>query len=593
MATYYWGSATAAWTSASWSTTSNAGPYTAGPPTASDDAIFNATSTGTATVAIGGGTCNSLVMTAGTVTGSGHNITIAGKNGSGISAQLTSGFGPNLVFTDTSGTVNKVTFGGASLLTCNFNGIGGSWQIQDTINFNTFTSSSVIVSAGTVDFNGQNVTTPIITVLSSANANVLLGSGTFTIGVPSISATPSWSFGAAASLNAGTSTIKFTGVGSSTPTFAGGGKAYNTVLFTGSGTGAFNVSGSNTFGVLSADTPPHTITFANGSTQTITSLSINGSAGNLMTLNTDSAGNAVNFVGAGSAFSCDYISLQDNHLTGAQGLAGTHSTLVSGNSGWSLYVASLGAATTIKLMGVASPIARAVLAASTGIVLQARGAARGFTSITAATAVKIRGAIAATCTFPAAARTSAVLRSTATLTASARLATSAKISLQAIAALSGSASITAAAAIKVRSIAAATYTTALAARTAGAMMAGAGAARTASMAAVGKIAMRAGGSIVGSTFLAAAAHIQARGTAAVGGATSLAARTAAALSARVARLGVLLSGRTSISVTARAVMKLFRLSPRVAVTTFESRSASAAFQSRTAATSPANETSTT
>lgn len=160
---------------------------------------------------------------------------------------------------------------------------------------------------------------------------ISLGSNTVTL-----SGTGSaWNMAAGASVTAGTSTINYTNSSSSSKTFVGAGKTYYNLTFTsgssgtytisgantfhnfyhtGSGTGALTVSSSNTFADFKVDTPPHTVNFGAGTTQTVTTFTVSGTAGNLMTLQSTSAGTAwfLSKAGGGTV-SCDYLSLQDSH----------------------------------------------------------------------------------------------------------------------------------------------------------------------------------------------------------------------------------------------------------------------------------------
>jgi hypothetical protein len=132
-----------------------------------------------------------------------------------------------------------------------------------------------------------------------------------------------------------TATFKLNNASATNKTFAGGGGSFGTLWFTGAGTGAFIITGSNAFGTLRADTPPHTIRFTPGTTQTIDNWDISGTAGNLMTLESTAAGNTWVVSKATGSVSADYLSLQDSVAAGGIcWAAGANSTNVSGNSGW-------------------------------------------------------------------------------------------------------------------------------------------------------------------------------------------------------------------------------------------------------------------
>ena len=136
-------------------------------------------------------------------------------------------------------------------------------------------------------------------------------------------------------INPQNSTIKFSNTSSSSKTFAGGGGTYHNILFTGTGTGQFRITGSNTFNDFKVDTPPHSIRFASGTTQTVNTFTVNGLVGKLMTITASSSGSPAYLSCPSGIISCDYLSLKDSHASGgARWYAGTNSTDVSGNSGW-------------------------------------------------------------------------------------------------------------------------------------------------------------------------------------------------------------------------------------------------------------------
>jgi hypothetical protein len=93
------------------------------------------------------------------------------------------------------------------------------------------------------------------------------------------------------------------------------------------------LSGNTTFNNLSVTTPLKTLRFTAGSTQVVTgTLTMTGSLGNLITLESTSAGNAWTF-SPSSSQSVDYVSVRDSDIGSATGVTITAnlSTNVSGN----------------------------------------------------------------------------------------------------------------------------------------------------------------------------------------------------------------------------------------------------------------------
>jgi hypothetical protein len=121
----------------------------------------------------------------------------------------------------------------------------------------------------------------------------------------------------AGTITGGTGTIKFTDASSSSKTFSGGSLTYNNLWLSGAGTGTFIITGSNTFNDFKCDTPPHTIQFQAGSiTQTLNTFTVQGTAGNLMTLQSTVSGSPWYMKKSPSGtISCDYLSLQDSYVS--------------------------------------------------------------------------------------------------------------------------------------------------------------------------------------------------------------------------------------------------------------------------------------
>lgn len=213
--------------------------------------------------------------------------------------------------------------------------VTGVYQLGDNYTSSAGSSPLTLVS-GTLDGNGYNVTLSAGSFnASNSNTRTLtLGSGTWSVGLASGTA---WNIGTSTglTLNAGTSTIAITDAGSSNKTFAGGGKTYNNVTITGGGSGVVIVSGSNTFNVFTINAPK-SVRFTISTTQTVTSFVAVGTAGNVITIDSTTAGSAATLSKASGTVASDYLSLKDSTVTGgASWYAGSHSTNVSGNTGWS------------------------------------------------------------------------------------------------------------------------------------------------------------------------------------------------------------------------------------------------------------------
>lgn len=230
-------------------------------------------------------------------------------------------------------TSNGVSFGN----NITFNGVGGSWQLQDPLTLGA--AQTATHTNGTLDLNGKTLTT--LSFVTGAGTKVL----TFNAGTLLITGATTTAFDNANptgfSTTAGTGTGKISMTGATAKTFAGGGSIYNCTL-SNDGAGALTISGSNTFTSIANGVQPAAFTFTSGRTQTITNWLINGAPANLVTIISSTAGSAATISKASGTVSCNYVSLKDSTATGgATFFAGTGSTNVSGNTGWSFTAAPL------------------------------------------------------------------------------------------------------------------------------------------------------------------------------------------------------------------------------------------------------------
>lgn len=234
--------------------------------------------------------------------------------------------------------------------TLTINAPGGTYTLQDALS--VAAASNFTVTAGTFTTNNFNVTAGGVSLSSGSITN--MGSSTF-----SIISTNNLSFAAnpGATVNAGTSTVAFTGISSSTRTFGGGGKTYNILTYTVAGsTGELDITGSNTFNTInfSDASNARTLAFTAATTTTITNaFNINGTSGKLMTIGSITA--ASHTIAMPAGVSGDYLSISRSTLTGNSAYAGANSTDGGNNStspGWIFTAPPLGGGSTALLMGV-------------------------------------------------------------------------------------------------------------------------------------------------------------------------------------------------------------------------------------------------
>lgn len=341
MADRYWVGATlAVWNVVgSWSATSG-GSGGASVPTAADNAIFDRATTYTVTCT-GALSVLNFTVSAGTITfalGTTPTLTVAGS----MSLSTGTVWSSTGTTTFTSTTSRTITTSGTSMnCPITFNGVGGTWVLQDALTMNS--ARLLSHTNGTIDLNGKTLTVGTGYTTVAGTKNLTFNGGTLVC--PTASTT---SFNNA--VPAGFTTTR--GVGSSAKismtaatakTFVGGGSTYNCTL-SNDGAGAMTISGSNTIGSIANGVSPTTFTFTVSTTQTITSSwDVAGAAGNLITINTTTAGTRATIAKSftGNAFS-DYLSVRDIAFTPTPNNNGTvpyywalggNSTNTSNNAG--------------------------------------------------------------------------------------------------------------------------------------------------------------------------------------------------------------------------------------------------------------------
>lgn len=347
MANKFWvgGGSSTNWTATgntNWSTTSGGANNAAVPVDGVDSIFFNASS-GSGTSAIDASWVNSPIGVdftgfTGTLAGSTDLFvtsasSFAFKFGSGMTQSWTG----NLVIGDLSAGNCALTSAGKSFLgniSC-ASLYAATVTLQDAIivvgsfsplgNRNTgteaFDANGFSITAGTFSTNNASLFGRTVTL---GGPVTLTGSGTVWL-ANSTNLT----------FNKGSANIKMTGAGAKT--FAGGGLTYNNVWHSaGSDTGKLTVTGANTYADFKDDgSAAHTIQFPASTTQTMTTFTMSGHAGQLISLVSDSSGTAATLSQASGTVNSDYLSIKDSAATGgATWNAGSHSTNVSGNSGW-------------------------------------------------------------------------------------------------------------------------------------------------------------------------------------------------------------------------------------------------------------------
>lgn len=330
--TVYWNLAgSKKWSDTGWALTSGGTPLAANFPLAQDTAVFNNVGSVTGTISIDSSwNIGTVDMSARTLA-----MTLSVSSLPYIHGSWLNGTGTTLLGSTT------LTFSGRSLQQINSNGVSFAQYIDiqtvggvqlvsalSTTGFATFT-----LTTGGLDLNGNTLTSS-----GYFGTNVGTKSLTFNGGTLICAASSTLSFfnqnptGFTTISGTGTGTISMTGA--TAKTFVGGGSTFNCTLNQG-GIGALTITGANTFTNITNTVQPATITFPASTTNTFTNFSLSGTSGNLITINSSSAGTRATVSKSSGVVSSNYLSISDSAATGgATWNAGTGSVNAGNNTGW-------------------------------------------------------------------------------------------------------------------------------------------------------------------------------------------------------------------------------------------------------------------
>jgi hypothetical protein len=241
----------------------------------------------------------------------------------------------NLTLSANANYTLSPTFIGSGTVTCS-----GRMLVGTTINGagitvaanGDFISSSLTLTQGTFNANNYAVNLGAFSSNNSNTRTLNMGTGTWTITGVAQSGANAWNVATSTGFTIIPSTSTITMTSASAKTFSGGGLAYYNLNQGGAGT--LNISGSNTFNNITNSTQPAAVTFAAGTTQTVSNFGLSGSEGNLITINSSSAGSQFTLSKAPGMVTSQYLSIQDSSATGGATWFTTNSVNTSNNTGW-------------------------------------------------------------------------------------------------------------------------------------------------------------------------------------------------------------------------------------------------------------------
>ena len=332
--TVFWNLAgTQNWRSDGWAATSGGSPATSNFPLAQDTAVFDNTG------AAGTVTMRPYFVNVGTFDASSRTsaMTLTGFLNLNLYRDWTTGTGVSstgITLNCSGRTTQTITSAGTSFSSINTNeNISGTVVLADALT--VLNNVSLSGATNTLDASSYNVTCG---ALSAASGTLALGTGTWSVTV----AGNSWTVNAAATIT-GTAEIIMSNNSATARTFAGGGKTYGKLTAGGNtGISTLTITGTNTFSEISSTkTVAHTIVFPNVTT-TVGAFTVNGSAGNVVTLSRTGASGVFTLAKSdGGTVTVDRLSISNSTASPGSTWTATNSIDGGGNTGWTITAPSL------------------------------------------------------------------------------------------------------------------------------------------------------------------------------------------------------------------------------------------------------------
>lgn len=221
---------------------------------------------------------------------------------------------------------------------------GGTFILGDAFS----SSNSITHIHGTFNANNYNLTCTTFASNNTTIRTITMGSGLWTLsGTGTV-----WSLQSTnLTFNKNTANILLSNTTTASRTFTGGGLSYNKLTIGGAaGVSITTIGGGNSFTeIASTKTVAHTVRFS-ASQGTIGTWSITGSAGNVVTVDSNTAGTRRNFTLTNITSGIDYLSVKDiGELSGNKFYVGANSTNGGNNS--NVYFTTAPAASSLIYYG--------------------------------------------------------------------------------------------------------------------------------------------------------------------------------------------------------------------------------------------------
>jgi hypothetical protein len=222
-----------------------------------------------------------------------------------------------------------LTSNGVNFPSITVNGSSITVQLADALS-----CGNLIVTQGTFNASGYNVTCNAFSSSNSNTRTVTMGSGLWTM---TASGSTVWNTSTTTGLtfNAGTANILFSSNTTSDRFFVADGQSFNKLTIGGTGTPSLFRMGAPgcTFTELaSTKTVAHTVESESSGTTTINKWSITGSSGNIVTFRSNSAGTSRSFDITEATNNIDYLAVQDINITQANKFYVGSNSINNGNN---------------------------------------------------------------------------------------------------------------------------------------------------------------------------------------------------------------------------------------------------------------------
>ena len=213
-------------------------------------------------------------------------------------------------------------------------GVGGSWQLLSDLTLGA--ARALTLTGASFDAAGFNVSIGSV-AMSGTNARTLaLGSGTWLVR----NSGTVWLPTATGLAVTGTATIRPNSI--LAKTFITAGLTWPTL--DSGGTGVLTLTGAGTFDTISNTVSPTGFVFPAASVTTVSNFNVAGTAGNLVTIRSSTAGTRATLSKAAGTVAAVYVDIRDSNATGGAIWTASSSVDSGNNLGWSfgaVYAAAL------------------------------------------------------------------------------------------------------------------------------------------------------------------------------------------------------------------------------------------------------------